>query len=154
MKLAEHLLKVADNLLVGSVTLTMGRRAVSTAYYAVFHSLARLCAEELLGTAEPSDSPQYVRVYRALDHGSLKAAFKASPLSEITTIKAIGSRAVELQSERIRADYMPRTPKMYSLQQCLDIVQSAHTTVNAINKLAQSERRILAVHLLFKNRPS
>ncbi len=47
------------------------RRAVSTAYYAVFHSLAQTAADMLIGRKRTSDWHQ---VYRALEHGNAKNA--------------------------------------------------------------------------------
>src|SRR5207237_8369588 len=50
------------------------RRAISSAYYAVFHALAFLCAETLVGG---SKSWQAVTpVYRSLDHGGAKRLFE------------------------------------------------------------------------------
>ena len=42
------------------------RRAVSTAYYATFHTLAASSADLFIGTER---SPAWHRAYRALDHG-------------------------------------------------------------------------------------
>ena len=153
MKMAENLLKAANSLLADAATKTMGRRAISTAYYAVFHTLTQMCTEELLGDEADTNSPEYARVYRALDHGSMKAAFRAVPLKGLPQIQTIGNRAVELQSERIRADYLPHKSKMYTRRQCSDLLQSARLTIEAVEKLAPAERRVLAVHLIFKNRP-
>ena len=50
MTMVERLLALAEELAEKSGRgLTLKRRAVSTAYYAVFHALAGLCADELLG---------------------------------------------------------------------------------------------------------
>jgi uncharacterized protein (UPF0332 family) len=50
MTMVERLLALAEELADKSgKSLTLKRRAVSTAYYAVFHTLAKLCADELLG---------------------------------------------------------------------------------------------------------
>src|ERR1700686_1154420 len=75
------------------------RRAVSTAYYAVFHSLAKLCADTLLQSTD-RDTDEYSRVYRALDHGSLKTAFAREPLKDRESLRKIGDLVVSLQSER------------------------------------------------------
>ncbi len=47
------------------------RRAVSTAYYAVFHCLADAAANLFVGRSRGSAWP---RVYRALEHGKAKSA--------------------------------------------------------------------------------
>lgn len=93
MTMIERLLKIASDLAeTGANSLTMKRRAVSTAYYAVFHALAQLCADEMLGTAAPV-SIEYTKIYRALDHGTLKLAFKAKPLSDSKAVRRIGELA-------------------------------------------------------------
>jgi hypothetical protein len=57
------------------------RRAVSTAYYAVFHALARQCADRFVGTGHNRSRPAWQQVYRALDHGFAKnACFQAANL--------------------------------------------------------------------------
>ena len=49
------------------------RRAVSTAYYAMFHCLARCCADTLVGSRSADRSrPAWRQVYRALEHGFAK----------------------------------------------------------------------------------
>ncbi len=80
--MVERLLSLAEDLQSQDVrSAVFRRRAVSTAYYAVFHALARLCADELIGKNGRS-SRDYERVYRALDHGPLKSAFERSPLKD------------------------------------------------------------------------
>jgi uncharacterized protein (UPF0332 family) len=149
MTMIERLLELAHTLAEdGAHSLTLKRRAVSTAYYAVFHALAKLCADELL---EARGSSEYERVYRALDHGTLKNAFNSQPLNQIPEIKKIGNRAVELQSERVRSDYLP-SRRLYTKNQCLDLVSSARIAVGSLGRLSAEHRRTLAVHLLFKNR--
>jgi hypothetical protein len=152
MTMVERLLALAAELAETSgKSLTLKRRAVSTAYYAVFHALAKLCADELLGGAIDLRSEEYVRVYRSLEHGTLKTAFKAAPLNR-GALQKIGSSVVELQSERIRSDYLP-PQQLYSKDQCRDLVESAKSTVRSIAALSHGDRRSLAVSLLFKNRP-
>jgi hypothetical protein len=142
MTMTERLLALAEELAKSlERSLTLKRRAVSTAYYAVFHALAQVCADELLGRRSGTRSEEYERVYRSLEHGTLAA------------LERIGNRVAELQSERIRSDYLP-SGALYTRDQCLDLVRSAQSAVRSIGALAASDRRTLAIYLLFKNRPS
>jgi hypothetical protein len=54
------------------------RRAISTAYYAVFHGFAEILTSALLGFDRPARTEptreDWVRVYRALDHATLGRA--------------------------------------------------------------------------------
>jgi uncharacterized protein (UPF0332 family) len=153
MTMIERLLALAEELAEKSVrSPTLRRRAVSTAYYAVFHALAELCTNELLGSEIGKRSNEYVRIYRSLEHGTLKTAFAAAPLNGIAALQKIGNRVVRLQSERIRSDYLPQQ-SLYTIDQSLDLVKSARIAILSVAKLSHGERRTLAVSLLFKNRP-
>ncbi len=152
MTMIERLLALAEELAEKSTgSPTLRRRAVSTAYYALFHALAELCAQELLGPETSRRSQEYVRIYRSLDHGTLKKAFLAPPLNGIPALQKIGNRVVRLQSERIRSDYLPQQ-SIYTTEQSIDLVKSARATLLSVGKLSHEDRRTLAVHLLFKNR--
>lgn len=51
------------------------RRSISTSYYAVFHELAEVAANRLIGTSSsPQKTPAWARVYRALNHQMIKKA--------------------------------------------------------------------------------
>jgi uncharacterized protein (UPF0332 family) len=153
MTMVERLVALAEELAEKSdKSLTLKRRAVSTAYYAMFHALAKLCADELLGVGSDTRSEEYIRVYRSLEHGTLKTAFKTAPLNRTVPLQKIGNRVVRLQSERIRSDYFP-SQQLYTKDQCRALVESAKTAIATIAALPHSDRRILAVSLLFKNRP-
>ncbi|MBO0661345.1 hypothetical protein LQ948_02050 [Jiella sp. MQZ9-1] len=127
------------------------RRAVSTAYYAVFHALAELASESLLpGVARASDA--YVRVYRALEHRRLKNAFMQAPLKDDNRFRAIGNAVVQLQVERARADYLPCDPSLFSLNVVTDLLVQAQGVIVDLRGLGRDERRTLAVCLLFRDR--
>lgn len=153
MTMIESLLALAEQLAETSgKSLTLKRRAVSTAYYAVFHALAQLCADELLGYSSDRQSKEYERIYRSLEHGTLKKVFKEEPLRRVAALEKIGNRVAELQSERIRSDYLP-SRALYTRDQCLDLVRSAKSVVRSIAALSTADRKTLAVFLLFRTRP-
>lgn len=129
------------------------RRAVSTAYYALFHALAKVCAETLLPGLRRS-SPEYERIYRALDHGPLRNAFGQSPLKDDAAIKKIGEAFVQLQSERHRADYMPPDQNMFAPSECARLIDLAKQAVDQIDGLNEDQRRTLSTFAIFKNRSS
>jgi len=147
LEAAELLIEQGDN------SSAFRRRAVSTAYYAVFHALAKRCADELLQPIGRS-SDEYSRVYRALEHGTLKSAFslKESPLNKRQNLRTIGDSLVRLQSERHRADYLPPIANVFSLRQAQKLVNQARSAITEIEALNKQDRRILATHLLFRSR--
>ena len=52
------------------------RRAVSTAYYAMFHALANSNANALVGAPTNNDAMAWNRAYRALEHGDARRRFR------------------------------------------------------------------------------
>ena len=50
------------------------RRAVSTAYYTLFHTLAYTCADRLIDTGLRRHKPDWRQVYRSLHHGFARSA--------------------------------------------------------------------------------
>lgn len=126
------------------------RRAVSAAYYAVFHALAKLCTSALL--PKGGSESDLLRVYRALDHGPLRNAFSQSPLKDHPQIKLIGAAVLNLQSERHRADYLPPNSKLFPKAEVEQLIAQARLTVTQVETLDEASARILATCLLFKER--
>jgi uncharacterized protein (UPF0332 family) len=129
------------------------RRAVSTAYYAAFHALMRVCADALLPD-QRRETAEYERVYRALDHGSMKNAFKTgeSPLQKNKHLGRIGELIVPLQSARMQADYAPPKADFYEADEARDFVAQARKIVSGLDALSAEAKLTLAVHLIFKDR--
>ena len=126
------------------------RRAVSTAYYALFHCLAAAAADLLTG-ARP-DSPEWRQVYRALEHGKARSAcqqqggMRTFPVE----IRDFADTFIDLQQARQQADYAHEGE--YSEP---DVLATINEAENAISKFEQADarhRRSFAVHVLFKRR--
>ncbi len=128
------------------------RRAISAAYYAVFHALAKQCADHVMRTTRRS-SDEYERVYRALEHGPLKRAFTQGPLKDVTALRQIGLSAARLQEARHEADYLPPNPGRPTLEAARELVDLAAETVRQVEELADDSGtcRTLAVALLFRD---
>lgn len=154
--LASRLLEAAELLLESRPrSAAFRRRAVSTAYYAVFHAIDKVCAD-FIAKAPSRRTEDYERVYRALDHGPLKNAFKQSPLKDSEALSRIGAIVVRLQAERHRADYSPPRPDLFPIEEAHQLVEQASEIVAEIEKLERDsdESRSLAISLLFKARLS
>lgn len=120
----EHLLEQAEALIeappAGPPRQVNLRRAISAAYYALFHYILTMAADEFVGTTKRT-TPRYSLVYRSVDHSSLRKlcldAVKASmpeklgkfaPKSGLgPNIQAFAGTALELQQKRHLADYDP-----------------------------------------------
>jgi uncharacterized protein (UPF0332 family) len=152
--MVSRLLDAADKLIEeGPASSAFKRRAVSTAYYAVFHALAKSCADSLLPDTNRS-TDEYSRVYRALEHGSLKSAFARGPLKDRETLRKIGDLVIRLQSERFKADYFPPIKNVFSLREAKQLLDQARQAVAAIESLNTKDRSTLATCLLFRARQS
>jgi uncharacterized protein (UPF0332 family) len=148
--MVSRLLDAADLLIDQKPTsAAFRRRAVSTAYYATFHALAKICADTLFSEGDPEE---YERVYRALDHGPLKNAFAREPLRNRAPFSEIGNVIVLLQTERHRADYLPPRKGAFTRKRAKELVDQARAVVQIINGLEPRDRRVLAAWLLFKSR--
>ena len=150
-----------DNLLVASKTLlkekprssAFKRRAVSTAYYAAFHAVAKSCAKAMGPTLE-IDSDEYERLYRSLDHGNLINAFKHPPLKDKTSFNELGNLLEKLKEGRAKADYLPPRRNIFSKKACEEHIAQAEKIIELIRSLTYEERHNLAVWLLFPKRKS
>ena len=84
------------------------RRAISTAYYALFHAFARDAANLLVGGAGKELEAAWAQTYRALDHGAAKKACAQVRVPEFPLpICAAAEVFVTLQQHRHDADYDP-----------------------------------------------
>lgn len=85
------------------------RRAISTAYYALFHGLAETAADRMIGsTAEVRRSPAWRRVYRALNHGEAKrACVRSGQINSSADLLIFSTTFPDLQDLRHQADYDP-----------------------------------------------
>ncbi len=128
------------------------RRAVSTAYYAMFHALLQNNADMLYGreTGQPK-SLGWTAIYRALTHTRARSKMAPRNMSDFPDgIADFAATFLDLQQQREDADYNPNAIFTYS------------GTVNAINRAdndisdffgaSEENLRALAAHLLFDSR--
>lgn len=97
------------------------RRAISSAYYGVFHAILTEAADTFVGTTQ-RHSTRYELVYRSIDHRVLRNLCevvlkdtlpdkfkKFEPRGGFgTDLRALATAVVELQEKRIAADYDPQ----------------------------------------------
>ena len=126
------------------------RRAVSSAYYAVFHALCFVCASQLVGWSKANDLLE--PVYRMLDHGSVKNRLTGKEAAAmVPAILEIGARFKDLQEARHNADY--RTPALeLSRDLTLQHIAEARRVVDLIEALPPEDRLKLAILLVTKAR--
>lgn len=124
------------------------RRAISTAYYAVFHSVAQCCADTFVGWKKPYDL--YSPIYRSVDHARAKKVFKEFTRGDNAGLASIGHVFVELQEQRHIADYDPE-PRI-GRNEVLGLVDRARSTVAEVRGLSADDKLKLSTQLIGRSR--
>lgn len=130
-------------------------RAVSTTYYALFHALARCCANQLIGGIGSARSEKaWHQVYRALDHGQVKKSCKDTTIINQfpTEIQNFAYSFVTMQEKRHRADYNPSERVLKSAVE-LDI-NEVEQVITDFEGCSAKDKRAFAAFVLLKLRPS
>jgi uncharacterized protein (UPF0332 family) len=150
----DDLLEIADDLArrekAGRPKQASLRRAISTAYYAVFHALAYLCADRLVGWKKSWEV--FTPIYRALDHSAAKKLFVQDRNGDTygKDVAEIGRIFILLQQERNAADYDPEFTS--SREKTLELIRLARQAVEATLTLNADKQLLLAVHLVRRQR--
>jgi uncharacterized protein (UPF0332 family) len=128
------------------------RRAVSAAYYAVFHAFCRMVADEYVGAANRKTF-EYERCYRALDHSKIKGLQEAYRKSNGADagIQSLCNMAKVMLTERHLADYHPNYEINYEKASTL-LVDAMLNSAYLSSGLTSDQRRRLSVLLMFPER--
>jgi hypothetical protein len=149
----DDLLELADHLVSREVRRPKQislRHAISTAYYAVFHALATMCAKELVGWSKSWEA--VTPIYRSLDHTVARRVFnRALDGAYGEEIVAIGRTFILLQQERYTADYDPQ-PFSRSREEIRELIDQARRAAQVIRAISREQRLLLAVHLIARQR--
>ena len=149
----DHLLQIATDL--AEINIRRPRRAdlcraVSTAYYALFHCLARTCADGLAGSSGSVNRSMWRQVYRALEHGQARKRCENVPPFFPDEVRDFGQTFAELQSKRHLADYDPDRP--FKKSGVIKDIESARTAIDRLIKVPSNVHRNFAIHVLIKVR--
>ena len=162
----QHLLEQADKL-VGSASQGRPRgvdlrRAISAAYYAIFHFTIAAAADSVVPASKRS-APQYTRIYRGIDHRSLrelckaisgtnlgKYATHAPPTGFGPNIRDFATAVVDLLEKRHSADYDPQFRVTKS--DALLTISTARAALSRFDLALASEKEVFLSLLLFPPR--
>ncbi len=129
------------------------RRAVSTIYYALFHTITKSGADLLVGTQGADRSlPAWRQVYRAFDHGVIKSSCgNARVMSKFPSeIQDFANFFLETQQKRHDADYDP-TEKFYK-SDVLSLIDDAKKNIKKFKGCSSKDRQAFVALVLLKNR--
>ena len=126
------------------------RRATSTAYYALFHCLAKEGADLLIGgTGSTRSKPAWAQTYRALEHGYAKSQCNDKNTSSFPkAIEDYANAFVTLQGKRHSADYNPL--QRFSKSVVVADINLAETAIHAFKSAKTSDRRAFCAWVLFR----
>ncbi len=130
---------------------TAMRRAVSSAYYALFHALCFVCSSSLSRRAHPDLRDQ---IYRALDHGTAKRRLADRETAGIDpSLAAVGLAFRILQDQRHLADYAPPS-HAFAPGEVVALIRHARKAIELLQNLDPEAQARLAVALLIARRPA
>lgn len=127
-------------------------RATSTAYYALFHTLSRCCADLLIGGVNSERSKHaWHQVYRALEHTNAKRCCQHKDIEKFPReIQDFAAMFVTMQEKRHRADYDP-IEKNYKSAVMIDL-RNVEKVIGDFSKVPAKDRRAFAAYVLLKKR--
>ena len=127
------------------------RRAISTAYYAMFHALASSNADCLVGAPhDPLTEHAWSRVYRGLNHNAAKRDLLQSQDLFSPQIRQFAETFAKLQDQRHLADYNPN--ETFTLLQTLAWIDEAEAAIEGFMQTGASERSMAAIQSLIGRR--
>ncbi len=163
----DHLLEQATRLLApppaGPPRQVDLRRAISSAYYAVFHFALTRAADEIVGKTKRATN-LYPLVYRSVDHRAFKElcleARKTTPATKYVrfvppngfgkNIQAFATAVVDLQERRHTADYDPSM--LVRTSDATLAVQTAKSAMVRFDKASQPRKKAFLTLMLFAPR--
>lgn len=127
-------------------------RSVSTAYYALFHTLANSCADLLVGSTDADRaSDEWAQAYRALDHGQARRQCSRGEVSRYSLdMQRFAETFCEFQEDRHNADYSPRAD--FDQAQVESIIDRAASAIAGFTAAPEDERRRFVVYLALRYR--
>ena len=137
------------------------RRAVSTAYYALFQALCELTASELVGWNKPWAA--FTPVYRSFDHSHARTILSQIAVKPqfLETVEELGLAFKELQDKREWADYSPEphpdpnkalAGARFSRQEAIELIELAKQAARSLDTLDKETRVSLAALLVSRRR--
>ena len=153
-----YLVDIARALATGTVSGSRGRprqtdlcRAVSAAYYAMFHTLAQSNADMLVGSANRRRST-WRQAYRALEHG--EARRRCGNLGQMRDfplgIQDFGKSFVVLQRVRHSADYDPDA--QFTRFQVIQLIRVVEDSIVALDSTDREAKHSFAIYILLRQR--
>ena len=153
-----RLMRIAVHLAEGKVGSGRGRpnqtdlrRATSTAYYALFHTLATACANHL--AAASRSQAAWRQTYRALEHGHARNQMANATVMRRfpDSIQVFARHFADLQEQRHKADYDPDAT--FLRREVAQLLQETQRVYEAFRGSPKPDQRAFALYVLLRSRP-
>lgn len=134
------------------------RRAISSAYYALFHCFV-MAGADLLAGANSRSSQRYLVIYRSFEHKRIADICRQVAAGRVATdtgnpfhatLRECAASFVELQEGRHDADYDPS--KKFALSDAQVAISKAIVAIQRLNASPAAERFLFLTLLHFKLR--
>jgi uncharacterized protein (UPF0332 family) len=164
---SKRLLVIAEDLVSrtrrGPPPQTSLRRAISTAYYALFHHIVANAADALVGR-KYRRTPRYALIYRAFEHTKMRHTLELIDREHLgdkartalgrgvptQDMRDIATAFASLQKQRHWADYDPRGK--VSRSDTRDLIEQAEIAMEALDRMPPEFRKDLLVFLMTGSR--
>jgi hypothetical protein len=139
------------------------RRAISSAYYAVFHHVLITCADEFVGRSLRGE-PRYSLVYRHIEHRSIKRVCDEVSRQSLSSkygrfmssrrfdprIREFANGFIRLHEMRHEADYDPE--QYFSAVDAMFGIYLASHAIGSLSTASMEDRRLFLTLLVFPPR--
>ena len=122
------------------------RRAVSTAYYAMFHALATSNADLIVGTKVQVNQSNWIATYRSLRHFRAENPLHGWPHLFSLPVQNFAVVIGSIKTERENADYNPVVN--FAQNQVITWIDRAEQAIIAFNAASPQERSMVAIATL------
>ena len=129
------------------------RRAISTAYYALFHHVADVCAQSLVGDSVKPLSRAKMQTYRSLRHDDILSACQRANTMDFGFPAEIRKFAIHFQNmhkARSLADYDPGPLSDFSLRHAQEKLGECADVIQLLNQADPDDRLAFAVLVAVK----
>ena len=141
-----ELLRASRLLAAGQPSQEALRRAVSTAYYAMFHALANSNADLIAGPRTPANQSNWTATYRSLRHFRAQNPLHGWPHLFSPPVQNFAVVISGMKDERENADYNPNVN--FTQEQVVIWIYRAERAIINFNAASPQERAMVAIATL------
>jgi uncharacterized protein (UPF0332 family) len=124
------------------------KRGVSNAYYAMFHALAKVCADAVAGSGANCRPDAWLRAYRTLNHSIAKTSCEQAKNKNFPNdIVMFAEFFAVMQQHRHDADYNPHMN--YTHAEVVAMIDDVELAIASLRRASRLEQRAFVVLVLF-----